>query len=137
MFDAGDGPMVFGILIVGAIVCGLALWVEFTFQPPLWGPCPAVAAADLPADRDFSCACPSRRCWCCNTSTRPVKAVWGNEFSVPIPRSYRRLRPCCLPSFCALGVWQLERLQWKLALIARVNSPHGRSPRSPWTGSWR
>ena len=27
MFDAGDGPMVFGILIVGAIVCGLALWV--------------------------------------------------------------------------------------------------------------
>ena len=36
MFDAGDGPMVFGILIVGAIVCGLALWTEFTFQPPLW-----------------------------------------------------------------------------------------------------
>ena len=36
MFDTGDGPMVFGILIVGAIVCGLALWVEFTFQPPLW-----------------------------------------------------------------------------------------------------
>ncbi len=36
MFDAGDGPMVFGILIVGAIVCGLALWVEFRFQPPLW-----------------------------------------------------------------------------------------------------
>jgi uncharacterized protein (DUF983 family) len=36
MFDTGDGPMVFGILIVGAIVCGLALWVEFNFQPPLW-----------------------------------------------------------------------------------------------------
>ena len=36
MFDAGDGPMVFGILIVGALVCGSALWVEFTFQPPLW-----------------------------------------------------------------------------------------------------
>ena len=36
IFDTGDGPMVFGILIVGAIVCGLALWVEFTFQPPLW-----------------------------------------------------------------------------------------------------
>src|SRR5471032_638056 len=36
MFDAGDGPAVFGILIVGAIVCALALWVEFTFQPPLW-----------------------------------------------------------------------------------------------------
>jgi uncharacterized protein (DUF983 family) len=36
MFDTGDGPMVFGILIVGAIVCGLALWVEFTWSPPLW-----------------------------------------------------------------------------------------------------
>lgn len=36
VFDAGDGPMVFGILIVGAIVCGMALWVEFTYQPPLW-----------------------------------------------------------------------------------------------------
>ncbi|MCP5412534.1 MAG: DUF983 domain-containing protein [Alphaproteobacteria bacterium] len=36
IFDPGDGPAVFGILIVGAIVCGLALWVEFTFQPPLW-----------------------------------------------------------------------------------------------------
>lgn len=36
MFDAGDGPAVFGILIVGAIVCGLALYVEFHFHPPLW-----------------------------------------------------------------------------------------------------
>ena len=36
IFDPGDGPAVFGILVVGAIVCGLALWVEFTFQPPLW-----------------------------------------------------------------------------------------------------
>ena len=36
IFDAGDGPAVFGILIVGAIVCALALWTEFTFQPPLW-----------------------------------------------------------------------------------------------------
>ena len=36
MFDAGDGPAVFGILIVGAIVAGLALYVEFTFSPPYW-----------------------------------------------------------------------------------------------------
>jgi uncharacterized protein (DUF983 family) len=35
-FDAGDGPAVFVILIVGAIVAGGALWVEFTFQPPYW-----------------------------------------------------------------------------------------------------
>ena len=36
MFDAGDGPAVFVILIVGAIVAGLALYVEFTFHPPYW-----------------------------------------------------------------------------------------------------
>jgi uncharacterized protein (DUF983 family) len=36
IFDAGDGPAVFGILIVGAIVAGLALYVEFTFSPPYW-----------------------------------------------------------------------------------------------------
>jgi len=35
-FDAGDGPAVFVILIVGAIVAGGALYVEFTFQPPYW-----------------------------------------------------------------------------------------------------
>lgn len=36
VFDPGDGPAVFGILIVGGIVAALALWVEFTFSPPLW-----------------------------------------------------------------------------------------------------
>jgi uncharacterized protein (DUF983 family) len=36
MFDAGDGPAVFVILIVGAIVCGAALTVEFTYAPPIW-----------------------------------------------------------------------------------------------------
>ncbi len=35
-FDAGDGPAVFVILIVGAIVAGGALYVEFTYQPPYW-----------------------------------------------------------------------------------------------------
>jgi uncharacterized protein (DUF983 family) len=36
MFDAGDGPAVFVILIVGAIICAAALFVEFTYQPPYW-----------------------------------------------------------------------------------------------------
>lgn len=36
MFDAGDGPAVFAILIVGAVVAGGALFVEFTFHPPYW-----------------------------------------------------------------------------------------------------
>jgi uncharacterized protein (DUF983 family) len=36
IFDAGDGPAVFVILIVGAIVAGAALYVEFTWSPPYW-----------------------------------------------------------------------------------------------------
>jgi uncharacterized protein (DUF983 family) len=35
-FDVGDGAAALVVLVVGAIVCGAALWVEFTFQPPLW-----------------------------------------------------------------------------------------------------
>src|SRR5438128_7697588 len=34
--DAGDGPAVFVIMIVGFIVVGLALVVEFTISPPYW-----------------------------------------------------------------------------------------------------
>jgi uncharacterized protein (DUF983 family) len=34
--DSGDGPAVFIILILGFIVVGLALWVEATYEPPLW-----------------------------------------------------------------------------------------------------
>ena len=53
MFDAGDGPMVFGILIVGAIVCGLALWVEFTFSAAATGFTCALVAVDLYPHGDF------------------------------------------------------------------------------------
>jgi uncharacterized protein (DUF983 family) len=35
-FDAGDGPAVFVILIVGAIVAGGALFLEFNLHPPYW-----------------------------------------------------------------------------------------------------
>jgi len=34
--DAGDGPAVFVILIIGFIVVGLALWMEVNLNPPLW-----------------------------------------------------------------------------------------------------
>ena len=34
--DTGDGPAVFAILILGAVVLGAALYVEFTFEPPVW-----------------------------------------------------------------------------------------------------
>ena len=35
-FEAGDGPAVFVILIVGAIVAGSALLTEVWFMPPYW-----------------------------------------------------------------------------------------------------
>ncbi len=34
--DSADGPAVFIMFIVGFIVVGLAMWVEFTFMPPIW-----------------------------------------------------------------------------------------------------
>ncbi|MEJ8571769.1 DUF983 domain-containing protein [Microbaculum marinum] len=34
--DSGDGPAVFVIFIVGAIVVGLAFFVEFNYRPPYW-----------------------------------------------------------------------------------------------------
>lgn len=34
--DAGDGPAVFVILILGALAVALAIWVEAAFEPPYW-----------------------------------------------------------------------------------------------------
>lgn len=34
--DAGDGPAVFVILIIGFVVLGLALWMEVNYGPALW-----------------------------------------------------------------------------------------------------
>ena len=34
--DAGDGPAVFVILIIGFIIVGLALWLEVSTGAPLW-----------------------------------------------------------------------------------------------------
>ena len=34
--DSGDGPTVFVMLIVGLVVVGSAVYVEFVHQPPLW-----------------------------------------------------------------------------------------------------
>ena len=34
--DAGDGPAVFVILLIGFLVVGLALWAELSYGPPLW-----------------------------------------------------------------------------------------------------
>ncbi len=34
--DSGDGPAVLIIFVLASIVVGLAFWVEFRFEPPLW-----------------------------------------------------------------------------------------------------
>jgi uncharacterized protein (DUF983 family) len=34
--DFGDGPAVFIIMFLGFVVVGLALWVEMTYEPPVW-----------------------------------------------------------------------------------------------------
>ncbi|WP_320199076.1 DUF983 domain-containing protein [Agrobacterium sp. rho-13.3] len=34
--DAGDGPAVFVMLIMGFLIIGLALWFDARFAPPVW-----------------------------------------------------------------------------------------------------
>jgi uncharacterized protein (DUF983 family) len=34
--DTGDGPAVFVIFILGFLMMGSALWVEFAYEPPVW-----------------------------------------------------------------------------------------------------
>lgn len=34
--DSGDGPASLVMFPLGAILVGLALWVEFRFNPPIW-----------------------------------------------------------------------------------------------------
>jgi uncharacterized protein (DUF983 family) len=34
--DTGDGPAVFAIMVLGVLVLGLAVIVEFRYAPPLW-----------------------------------------------------------------------------------------------------
>lgn len=34
--DAGDGPAVFLIFLLGALAVGIAAWLEIEFSPPIW-----------------------------------------------------------------------------------------------------
>lgn len=36
VFNVGDGPAAFLTLIIGAVVTGLALWLEIAWHPPFW-----------------------------------------------------------------------------------------------------
>ena len=35
-FNVGDGPAAFLTLILGALVVGLAIWLQIAFNPPFW-----------------------------------------------------------------------------------------------------
>lgn len=35
-FNVGDGPAGFLTLIIGAVIVGLALWLEVSWAPPIW-----------------------------------------------------------------------------------------------------
>lgn len=51
--DAADGPAVFVMFIVGFLVVGLAMWLEFAYEPPvivhilLWFPLTAILSLAL------------------------------------------------------------------------------------------
>jgi len=34
--DAGDGPAVFLIFLLGAVAVAIAAWLEIEFEPPIW-----------------------------------------------------------------------------------------------------
>ncbi len=35
-FNVGDGPAAFLTLIIGAIITGLAIWLDLSWHPPFW-----------------------------------------------------------------------------------------------------
>ncbi len=35
-YNVGDGPAAFLTMVIGALVVGLALWLEFSVHPPFW-----------------------------------------------------------------------------------------------------
>lgn len=35
-FNVGDGPAAFLTLIIGALITGLAIWLDVSFHPPFW-----------------------------------------------------------------------------------------------------
>ena len=126
--------------IVGIVVVGLALWVEFTYEPPIW--LHMVMWFALTGVLSLALVRPlkgvSRRC---NTITRPRKGGsrsdatpcprWRSLASHPLPRSSP------LRCWSTLGTWQLQRKTWKEGLIAQIEAraygePGAIVPPSAW-----
>ena len=116
--DAGDGAAVGVILLLGAIVVGLAFWVEFRFSPPLWlhailwpvVTVPLAVADDAAGEGGAGGA-----------AVPPS----GDRDGIVTGRLRRLLWPgvmtaAMLAVLLGLGTWQVERLHWKRALLAQI-----------------
>jgi surfeit locus 1 family protein len=128
-FDAGDGPAVFGILIVGAIVAALALYVEFTFSPPYWvhflaallGSRRAVGTLDRDPQPRFPAAVQI------DPAGAAIQAQGGRGAGALMALRFRPYPGLTIVTLImvalliGLGVWQIQRLHWKLDLIAMMN----------------
>ena len=51
----GDGPAVFVIFLLGAIVVGIAAWIELEFSPPIWVHIVVLDPRSLSAARSACC----------------------------------------------------------------------------------
>ena len=141
--DSGDGPAVFVILFAGFVVVGLALVVEFLYQPPfwlhalLWGPLilagHARAAAPVQGRAHRPAVSPRRG----GRPARPEEVGdGGGGTSRDAVSSFRPSRPWLRSRFCiSLGTWQLERKAWKEGLIATLEPSASPQPRDRSAGA--
>ena len=116
----GDGATVFFILFLRVIVVGLAIWLELAVELAAW----VHLAVGLLVIGSALWRChvppslPYSRCIkkTCGTNTRPAMM----PERVPFRLNFW-MTACAIPVLMlliGLGVWQLQRLEWKQALIA-------------------
>ena len=129
--DTGDGPAVFAIFILGFLVLGLALYVEFTYEPPTWvhvvlwgGLTPLIALVLLRVLKAGLIALQYKH--------KAEEGRLARELMRVMPRTSRcalRARGLLWPAvmtligvvfLVALGNWQMRRLAWKEGLIAAI-----------------
>ena len=118
----------FVMLIIGFIVVGLALWMEVTMNPPLWVhfilwiPLTRALPAGAAADQGRADHAAIRQQGGRGPLDRPNERGGRRH---RLPRSgYRGLRlswrGIAVRILIGLGTWQVQRLQWKEALIATI-----------------
>ena len=97
-FNVGDGPAAFLTLIVGAMVVGLAIWLQVSAEPPFW----VHVMLWVPLTRQWcwlGCAFAKARCWQSNISNKAREAGQQRANDPPradhpdAPRAGRGRRP--------------------------------------------